>query len=160
MAANDPIADVQPLIHSVRMVRSLSILLVFALVSVPNQTSALSTVCSEPDRARVLAAVTVKLPTDDIQALEELFSTLAPQLGMTTWAVTSSEHGRLLAKDIGLQSPEVSVSIEASWEAGTNEAVVQLQRTCINDSLEPWEGYWSGFLDGLNIAKYEVVSAN
>jgi hypothetical protein len=32
-----------------------------------------------------------------------------------------------------------------------------VRRTCINDALEPWEGYWSGFVSGLRDAGYEVV---
>lgn len=129
-----------------------------ALLSImPSGSGALTTVCSDPSRARVLASTVVRLPTDNIDALERRFDVLAPSLGMTTWGVTSSKGNRVEQKTLGLQSPEVSVSIEAHWRPGQRAATVEVSRTCINDALEPWRSYWAGLVSGLRRAGYTVA---
>ncbi|GEM_PF-2119721 len=145
------------MIQSVLKSRLILALSAFLFLSAALPAGATSSVCSNPERERILATAIVQLPTDDIQSLEEVLLLLAPQLGMTSWVVTTAEPGQLLAKDIGLQSPEVSVSIEAEWEPGTNEALFEARRTCFDDALEPWEDYWTGFLTGLSDAGYGIV---
>ena len=134
------------------------ILLVPMLTIGSSNSHALTTFCSNPNRERVLEAATVNLPRDNIQKLESRFDRIANVVGMTTWGVESSDRqGRVESQTIGLQSPKVSVSIEARWKPGRKSADLQVRRTCINDALEPWRGYWLGVVSQLERAGYTVL---
>ena len=117
--------------------------LCLCLATTPAQAE--STMCSNPKRARVLATATLSLPDDGIDRLDKWVSRSAKNIGMTTWGVESSNKGKRESQTIGLQSPKVSVSIEAYWKPGWRMAKVTVVRTCINDDLEPWSGYWAAF---------------
>ena len=123
----------------------------------PMTSAAYSSVCSDPSRARVLARATVILPSDNIAPLERRFTIIAPKLGMMVWGVGSEEHGKILSKTLGMQSPKVSVSIEADWKPGMRAATLVAERTCYTDDLEPWRRYWSGLIHQLKSSGYRVV---
>ncbi|KTE08919.1 hypothetical protein ATE71_13425 [Sphingopyxis sp. H115] len=96
------------------------------------------------------------LPTRDIEALEQRFELVAPKIGMTTWGVAGDDGRGIRDVTLGLQSPKVSVSITAEWRTGQKAAFLQVERTCINDALEPWQPYWKHFLSELREAGYVV----
>jgi hypothetical protein len=127
---------------------------IFALCS--SQAVAYSSVCSNPKRARTLATAIVALPDDNIAKLEATFEKLSSRVGMTTWSVGSSEEGRNLSQTLGLQSPKVSVSITARWKPGQRNALLKVERTCINDDREPWAGYWQKVRNELGQAGYKL----
>ena len=127
-----------------------------AVTPIASDAHATSTSCSNPKRARVLATAQVALPTRNIEALERRFGLVAPKIGMTTWGVEGNDGRGIRDVTLGLQSPKVSVSITAEWRTGRNAAVLQVERTCINDSLEPWQGYWKNFLSELRKAGYAI----
>jgi hypothetical protein len=109
------------------------------------QQMIVDTICSDPKRARVLASAMVILPDDDIDRLGQQFEQLSKIIGMTTWSVgMTSGKGVREALTLGLQSPKVSVAITADWKPGLRAAKLQVERTCVNDDLEPWPEYWSG----------------
>ncbi|MDO9488091.1 MAG: hypothetical protein Q7J32_06925 [Sphingomonadaceae bacterium] len=119
--------------------------------------SGTSLICSNPERARILARAKILLPRERINVLEARFATVAKNIGMTTWAVGSQNGaGVVKSKTLGLQSPEVSVSISARWKPGLASANVIVERTCYTDDLEPWKGYWQNFLSGIRAAGYDV----
>lgn len=120
------------------------------------QAAAYSSVCSNPKRARTLATAIIALPDDNIAKLEATFEKLSSHVGMTTWGVGSSEEGRTLSQTLGLQSPKVSVSITARWKPGQRNALLKIERTCINDDLEPWAGYWRKVRIELGQAGYKL----
>ena len=120
----------------------------------------MSTVCRNPSRERALAAASIKLPRDDIHALERRMEKVGKGIRMETWGTALSDRfGRIERQTLGLQSRKVSVSIRAKWQPGHKAADVQIWRTCINDDLEPWRGYWRGFVQALRRAGYTVVPA-
>jgi len=138
---------------------SLAITAVLA-VSLPSQSIALSTVCSHPKRARTLSAATIALPTGDTRPLERRFDVIAKRIGMLPWgSALSDANGKIERQTIGLQSPKVSVSIEARWQSGQKYATLRVRRTCINDALEPWHGYWRTLLQELKRSGYKVSPA-
>jgi hypothetical protein len=121
-----------------------------------SQVAAYSSVCSNPKRARTLATAIVVLPDDNITKLEAAFEKLSTRVGMTTWSVGSSKEGRTLSQTLGLQSPKVSLSITARWKPGQHNALLKVERTCINDDLEPWAGYWGKVRNELDRAGYKL----
>ncbi len=125
--------------------------------SLPTQLNATTLVCSDPARARVLDSVVVALPSDNIEMLERRFGWTAERIGMTTWGVSSSEHDVLRNKTLGMQSPKVSVNIQAEWEPGQRSANIAIERTCYTDDLEPWQPYWFAFLGELRAAGYSIT---
>jgi hypothetical protein len=129
------------------------------LIGASSPSTADSTVCSNPERARVLARASVKLPDGDVKKLEASFEKLAETLGMTTWGVEASKKDGtgVSSKTLGLQSPQVSVGITARWKPGKKSAKIVIERTCYSDHLEPWKGYWTGFLSGLKSEGYNVT---
>jgi hypothetical protein len=128
-----------------------------ALIARPDAARALSTACSNPQRERILSAAQIMLPRDNIRSLERRFDMLAPRIGMSTWGTAlASSSGHVESRTLGLQSPEVSVSIEAHWRPGQKFVTVEVRRTCINDALEPWRHYWWGFVTELENAGYAV----
>jgi hypothetical protein len=133
-----------------------SLLTLLLLSTLQVDASATSTVCSNPKRARVLDSANVALPNADFDAFEKTFNKLVETLGMTTWAVAFRKDGRnLTSKTVGLQSPKVSVGINTEWKVGQKKVKIIVERTCYSDDLEPWEGYWSKFLEGLKGAGYK-----
>lgn len=116
-----------------------------------------STTCSNPRRERVLSAALIRLPTDNIQVLERRFEAIAGRIGMETWGSGLSENGRVESKTLGLGSPQGSVSIKAKWRPGQKAATLEVKRTCINDALEPWRGYWWGLVRALELNGYTVL---
>ncbi|RYG87169.1 MAG: hypothetical protein EON59_08205 [Alphaproteobacteria bacterium] len=123
-----------------------------------SQDMIVDTICSDPKRARVLARATVILPDDDIDKLGEQFELLSKSIDMTTWRVgMSSAKGVRELLTLGLQSPKVSVGITAEWKPGRRAAKLQVERTCINDDLEPWLGYWSGLKRALKARGYRLL---
>lgn len=134
-----------------------AIIVALALV-IPAQASGESTVCSNPSRAKVLRSAVVKLPTGGIDELEKAFEDLSESIGMTTWAVASSDKdGKgTVSKSIGLQSPQLSVGINAKWKIGDGSVKLVVERTCYTDDLEPWSGYWSKFISGLKAKEYLI----
>lgn len=137
-----------------RLIRTIMGAAILALCS--SQAAAYSSVCSNPKRARVFATAVIILPDDDIKKLEAAFEKLSTRVGMTTWGVGSSEGGRTLSQTLGLQSPKVSVSITARWKPGKRNALLKVERTCINDDLEPWAGYWRKVRSELTQAGYRL----
>ena len=139
------------------MLRSFSILLIGLIGLIPGSSFGSSSVCSNPARARVLARATIFLPSDNIGTLEHRFAIIAPKIGMSTWGTGLDERGKILAQTLGLQSPKVSVSIQADWKPGQRAALLSIERTCIDDTLEPWRGYWWGLIGRLESAGYRVT---
>lgn len=135
--------------------------LVLALIfATPMPAEATSTICSNPKRERVLASAVIRLPSDNIQALERRFAIAAPRIDMESWGTAlNNRSGKVERQTLGLQSPRVSVSIEADWRPGQNAATLRLRRTCINDAIEPWRGYWWGLVSELETAGYTVTPA-
>lgn len=139
------------------MLRTLFLTLSLLSLGVWAPAYAESTICSDPSRAKVLDRGTISLPQDDVKALERAMFAAAPRINMTTWAVVGSQgDGEISSHNIGLQSPEVSVAIDAIWEPGWKHAKITIERTCYDDALEPWEGLWSSFLREMKEAGYEV----
>jgi hypothetical protein len=128
----------------------------FALPLLAQRADGYSSSCSDPSRAKILETATILLPSDDIGELEKSFDASSKRIGMTTWAVGSELHGKVLSKTLGLQSPKYSVSITADWKPGDHHALLKVERTCINDDLEPWEGFWSGLRGELAEAGYQL----
>lgn len=142
-----------------KLVRTILIVTLATLPSVPVQAT--STVCSNPRRERVLASAVVRLPTDNIQALERSFDIAGRGIGMSPWGTSLLDrHGRVERQTLGLQSPRVSVSVRAKWRPGQRAADVEIWRTCINDASEPWRGYWWGLVNALESAGYTVMPAS
>ncbi|MEL7216839.1 MAG: hypothetical protein AAGK01_00230 [Pseudomonadota bacterium] len=123
----------------------------------PSVANATTLICSDPDRARILDRATVALPTDKIEMLERRFGWTAERIGMTTWGVASGENDLPRRKTLGMQSPKVSVSIQAEWSSGQKFANLAIERTCYTDDLEPWRPYWRAFLRELRTAGYRVT---
>ncbi len=120
------------------------------------QDMIVDTICSDPKRARVLARATIILPDDNIDKLGEDFEKLSTLINMTTWQVgATSENGVRESLTLGLQSPKVSVGVEASWKPGQRTAKLKVERTCISDDLEPWLGYWSDLKRELKARGYQ-----
>jgi hypothetical protein len=61
--------------------------------------------------------------------------------------------------DIILQSPKVSVAIDIVARRSLDLAQVTVERTCINDSLEPWQPYWRRFRALMAAQGYPVLAA-
>lgn len=100
------------------------------------------------------------LPSDSIEALERRFTVISTQVGMETWGTAlSDQSGKIEHQTLGLQSPHVSVSIKAKWQPGQRFAALTVERTCYNDALEPWRGYWWGVVNRLEKAGYSVRPA-
>jgi hypothetical protein len=140
------------------MVFRLFFIAVILLVGVSTPSAAESTICSNPQRAGVLAHAKVKLSANNIDTLEATFEKLANSLGMTTWGVEASKNDGtgVSSKTIGLQSPQASVSISGRWKPGQRSVKIIIERTCYSDDLEPWEGYWNGLLSGLKSDGHQV----
>lgn len=82
----------------------------------------------------------------------------AKRIGMTPWGSgLLDSHGKTLRQTLAMQSPKVSVSAEARWEAGQLRVPLVIRRTCINDALEPWRGYWSNLVRELRKRGYRVT---
>jgi hypothetical protein len=94
--------------------------------------------------------------SNDISKLEKSFEASSKRIGMTTWAVGSELHGKVSSKTLGLQSPKYSVSITADWKPGDHRALLKVERTCINDDLEPWKGFWNALRGELVEAGYQL----
>ncbi|MBB3911454.1 hypothetical protein [Sphingomonas desiccabilis] len=121
------------------------------------QNMIVDTICSDPERARVLARATIILPDDNIDKLGDDFERISKLINMTTWQVgMTSEKGVRESLTLGLQSAKVSVGIEADGEPGQRTAKLQVKRTCINDDLEPWSGYWSDLKRELKARGYQL----
>jgi hypothetical protein len=132
------------------------LMIAIAVALIAPEARATSTTCSNPKREQVLATARVALPTRNIEALEQRFELLAPKIGMTTWGVAGDDGRGIRDVTLGLQSPKVSVGITAEWRTGQKAALLQVERTCINDALEPWQPYWKHFLSELREAGYVV----
>jgi hypothetical protein len=142
------------------MRHALQLLVSILAIGSSASTQATSTICSNPARARVLSTAIVMLPSDAIGTLERRFAIIAPQVGMETWGTSVSDRtGKVERQTLGLQSPQVSVSIKAKWQPGQRFATISVERTCYSDNLEPWRGYWWGTVSGLEKAGYLVRPA-
>ncbi|MDJ0643515.1 MAG: hypothetical protein QNJ15_11900 [Erythrobacter sp.] len=132
-------------------------MLAVATVFVASPLRADSTYCSDPERERTLGRATVSLPDDNIERLRTDLRKIAKAIDMSSWSVVAKEgDGTVTSYDIGLQSPEVSVSIETYWAPNMRHADILVKRTCITDALEPWEGYWTDFLREIQASGYSL----
>ena len=59
-------------------------------------------------------------------------------------------------KTIILQSPKVSANIEITARSGSTTAKVNVNRTCINDALEPWLPFWKRFRAAMKSRGYAI----
>ncbi|WP_292965723.1 hypothetical protein [Novosphingobium sp. UBA1939] len=118
------------------------------LINVASEPSgAMTTFCSHPTRERVLARATIDFPEISPRKLERSFDAIAKRIGMSPWGSgLLDSHGKTLRQTVAMQSPKVSVSAEARWEVGQLRVPLVIRRTCINDVLEPWHGYWSNLI--------------
>jgi hypothetical protein len=110
------------------------------------QAQATSTRCSNPQREGVRGTGNIILAWSDLPKLDALLEHSKRALGMSYSFVESGLSGQpFRKKTIILQSPKVSVAIEIVAHRSADVAKVTVGRTCINDSLEPWQPYWRRF---------------
>lgn len=107
--------------------------------------SALETMCSNPSRARVLAHMSLSIPEGDEPAFAERMRQFRSRSTMSYAEVDAADGNVWRSRTIIFQSPEVSVVIHVRTRRGSDTARVEIERTCINDALEPWRPFWSDF---------------
>ncbi len=104
------------------------------------------TFCSNLAREGVRARMTVPLGPDGAAGLERrLLEVRHSYLGMSAGRVESEDPYRqppLLARNLILQSPEVSVAIDVRTSNLTSNADIAVTRTCYSDAHEEWRPYW------------------
>jgi hypothetical protein len=81
------------------------------------------------------------------------------ELGMSFSSVGSGTEAQPISKQaIILQSPKVSVAIEIRALRRSRIAKVTVERTCINDALEPWLPFWRRFREVMKIRGFVLKS--
>lgn len=136
------------------MFRPLIIGIGLFLVLQPDYAAMASTICSNPKRERVLATARIELQKGGMDRLNKQLQRSSARIGMTTYDVGTEESGANSFRSLGMQSPKASVAIEADWTRGQRSVVVRVKRTCIDDSLEPWQGYWERYKREVRRAGY------
>lgn len=124
------------------------------------QAHATTTRCSNPQREGIRASGTIKLAWSDLPKLNALLQRSEGALRMSYSFVESGLTGQPFRKKTHiLQSPKVSVAIEIVARRSADVAKVTVERTCINDSLEPWQPYWRRFRDLMAANGHPVLTA-
>jgi hypothetical protein len=123
----------------------ISALAMLGALSVPHPATALTTICSDPNRAGVLDRMSVRIPNGDERAFAERMRRFADVSSMSHGEVEGFDGPVWQGRTIIFQSPEFSVAIKVETRPNSNVARVTVERTCINDALEDWRPHWDGF---------------
>jgi hypothetical protein len=124
------------------------LLLATVFVTLPIATTpaiAYQTRCSDPDRAGVLAEMSLRIPREDESAFAERMRHFDDVSSMSRGEVSSRDREGWRNRTIIFQSPEYSVVINVETQRNSDVALVTAERTCIDDALEDWRPFWSEF---------------
>lgn len=129
-----------------------------ALAALTSPVLGLTTVCSDPERAKILRTARLELPWSKVRSLETWLGTFSEkEMGMSAWSVAFGDKGDADEQiQLILQSPNVSVAITIKVVKRRSIALVTVERTCIVDYLEPWLPYWLRFLDAMRKEGYVI----
>lgn len=144
-----------------KRLRILPGLLLLALLLGAAPAGATSTVCSDPRRAGVKAALTVAMHSGGAAQLEREISAVAEsRLRMSVGGVSYEDPYKrpvLRGSHLILQSEDVSVAITISTTNRTNRAAIRVERTCYYDSMVPWQPYWRTLKAMLRANGYRII---